>query len=206
MRPGFGWLHPVLPVSDNTGAFGNAHNPESIRVCAIQIDGVIPGVPEAQKTPQRPDFLNPACNEAAMSTNHIAAIHVLKAQLGLSDDDYRALLLHLTGHASSRDMSPLQRAQVRNHLQRLAERMGVVRPRGSATVSARERDRASPQERKVWALWNQLHRDGLVRDCSARALNAWVQRQVGVSALRFANAEQLHALIEALKQWERRSA
>lgn len=194
MRPGFGWLHPVLPVSDNTGAFGNARYPESIRVCVIQIDGVIPGVPEAKKTPQRPDFLNPACNESAMSTNHIAAIHVLKAQLGLSDDDYRALLLQLTGRSSSREMTQPQRAQVREHLQRLAVRMGVA-------PQAQRRTEPSPRERKVLALWGQLHRDGVVRDGSVRALNAFVRRTVHVDALRWCSGSQLDVLIEALKQW-----
>lgn len=144
------------------------------------------------------------------ATNHIAAIHVLKAKLRLSDDDYRALLLQLTGKASSRDMSQTERRQVREHLQGLAERMGLAQPTrlqplsGAQLVKAQQA--ASPRERKVWALWHQLHRDGRIANPSAAALNAWVQRTVHVSALRFATAAQLDTLIEALKAWQHRGA
>ena len=60
--------------------------------------------------------------------NHIGAIHVLKAKLRLSDDDYRALLKGLTLKTSSKDMSPAEQQKVRDHMQGLAERMGVVQP------------------------------------------------------------------------------
>ena len=136
--------------------------------------------------------------------NHIAAIHVLKGQLKLTDDDYRALLTSLTGRASSKDMPAAQQQQVREHMQRLAERMGVARPRASAAAFAARQQAASPRERKVWALWNQLARDGVVHNPSATALNAWVERTVHVSALRFANDAQLDTLIEALKAWQQR--
>lgn len=137
--------------------------------------------------------------------NHIAAIHVLKGQLRLSDDDYRALLKTLTGQASSKSLSAAQLVQVRDHMQRLAVQLKLARPTRSQRNSfAQSKNAASPRERKVWALWMQLHRDGVVQDASAPALNAWVKRQVGVDALRFATAPMLDALIEALKGWQAR--
>lgn len=141
-----------------------------------------------------------------MSTDHIKAIHVLKGKLRLSDDDYRALLIQLTGHSSSKAMTQPQRRTVREHLQRLAAHMGIEqpatrqRPLPDAQFAKAKAD-ASPRERKVWALWHQLHRDGLVDNPSAAALNAWVKRQVGVDALRFCTGPQLDTLIEALKAW-----
>ena len=51
----------------------------------------------------------------------------------------------------------------------------------------------------------QLGRDGLVQNTSAQALNAWVERQVGVTALRFCTSAQLDTLIEAAKAWQGRS-
>ena len=145
---------------------------------------------------------------AAPTTNHIAAIHVLKSKLQLSDDDYQALLIHLTGKASSKDMTAAQRSTVRNHMQRLAERVGAVQPTAQRPYAPAKFDQlkanASPKERKVWALWHQLHRDGVVHNTSAAALNAWVERTVHVSALRFANDAQLDALIEGLKAWQLR--
>ena len=141
------------------------------------------------------------------AANHIAAIHVLKSKLQLSDDDYRALLKNLTQKTSSKDLTDKERQAVRDHLQHLAERTGVAKPlqrRGGGRTFAQAKAAASPRERKVWALWHQLHRDGLVHDTSAAALNAWVQRTVHVSALAFATAPQLDTLIEALKAWQQR--
>ena len=137
--------------------------------------------------------------------NHTAAIHVLKSKLQLTDDDYRALLRALTQKTSTKDMSDRERQQVRDHMQALAERMGVAKPmQRRAKTFAQAKAASSPKERKVWALWNQLGRDGVVHNPSATALNAWVERTVHVSALRFANDAQLDTLIEALKAWQQR--
>jgi len=143
--------------------------------------------------------------------NHTAAIHVLKAKLQMQDGDYRALLVTLTGKASSKGMKATEQAQVRDHLQRLAERMGVAQPTTRRRPLTREqfdqvKKQASPRERKVWALWNQLARDGVVHNPSRAALNAWVERTVHVSALGFATSAQLDTLIEALKAWQIRGA
>jgi len=141
--------------------------------------------------------------------NHTVAIHVLKAKLQLQDGDYRALLMQLTGKASSKGMTAAEQHQVRSHLQRLAERMGVAQPTTRRRPLTREqfdqvKKQASPRERKVWALWNQLARDGVVHNPSRAALNAWVERTVHVSALGFATSAQLDTLIEALKAWQLR--
>ena len=139
--------------------------------------------------------------------NHIAAIHVLKSKLQMSDSDYRVLITGLTQKASTKDMSDIERQRVRDHMQGLAERMGVVKAsphRPAARSFAASKAQASPKERKVWALWNQLGRDGVVHNTSATALNVWVERTVHVSALRFANDAQLDTLIEALKAWQQR--
>lgn len=143
-----------------------------------------------------------------MATNHTAAIHVLKSKLRLADDDYRALIKGLTLKTSSKDMSDAERQKVRDHMQGLAERAGVVQPTRRrpmpANRFAKSKADASPKERKVWALWHQLGRDGVVRDTSPQALNKWVERQIGVSAMVFANGAQLDTLIEALKAWQQR--
>ena len=140
--------------------------------------------------------------------NCIAAIHTLKSKLKLSDDDYRALLVNLTGKRSSKDMTLTEQQAVRDHLQSLAVRMGVAQPTRRRPLSQSEFDQVkkqtSPKERKIWALWHQLGRDGLVRHTSATALHAWVERTVQVSALRFATDAQLDTLIEALKAWKER--
>ena len=135
--------------------------------------------------------------------NHIAAIHTLKGKLGLSDDDYRALLVNLTGKNSSKALGVQEQARVRDHMQHLGERLGVLVPTRQRPF-AQTRAAASPRERKVWAIWLDMARRGLVHNKSAHALDAFVQRQTGVSALRWCNAAQLDAVIEALKLWQKR--
>ncbi|EFI60742.1 MULTISPECIES: regulatory protein GemA [Comamonas] len=144
-----------------------------------------------------------------MTATYTAAIHTIKSKLKLSDEDYRALLMNLTGKSSSKEMTQVEQRKVRDHLQSLAERMGVAQPTRRRPLSQTEFDQVkkqtSPKERKLWALWHQLGRDGLVQNTSAQALNAWVQRQVGVTALRFCTSAQLDTLIEAAKSWQERS-
>ena len=140
-----------------------------------------------------------------MAVNNIAAIHTLKSKLQLSDDDYRALLRQLTGQASSKDCTPAQQQQVHDHLQKLAERMGVASARRRAGFDASYKA-ASPRERKVWAIWLDMARRGLVHHKSAQALDGFVSRQTGVASLRWCNAAQLDAVIEALKLWQKRGA
>lgn len=143
-----------------------------------------------------------------MTTNHVAAIHVLKGKLALQDDDYRALLLNLTGKSSSKAMNQAERRHVREHMQGLAERLGLAQPTRRRPLTgeqfAKAKAAASPKERKVWALWHQLHRDGLVNNPSRAALDAWVERTVHVTALRFCTPAQLDTCIEALKAWQTR--
>lgn len=141
-------------------------------------------------------------------SNHIAAIHVLKSKLKLSDDDYRALLTGLTGKSSCTAMSAREQAMVRAHMDNLAARMGIPQTSARRAMTgeqfAKAKRQASPKERKVWAIWHQLHRDGKVQDNGARALDAFVRRQVHVDALRFCTDAQLNTLIESLKVWDDR--
>ena len=134
----------------------------------------------------------------------IKAIHTLKSKLQLSEDDYRALLMNLTGVTSSKDMAAAQRQQVRAHLQSLAERMGVT-PKRRAWMKQgdfeHKKDVAYRQERLVHFLWGQLHRAGVVRDGSRLALAAFCTRITGVDAVRFCNSFQRDALIKALRDW-----
>jgi hypothetical protein len=58
---------------------------------------------------------------------------------------------------------------------------------------------------KVRALWWTLYWLGAVDSPNDRAIDAFVERQSGVSALRFLDSRQAHAVIEALKAWAARS-
>ena len=147
--------------------------------------------------------------------NHIAAIHVIKGQLKLTVDDYRALLQQLTGKDSSKGMTDTELQKVRSHLSGLAHKMGVGKPQ---TVSTHQQHKpgevtrtgygrfgtfkvASPKERKVWAMWHDLGSKGKLDNPSNQALQAWVKRQTGVDQMRFCSDKQMNELIESLKLW-----
>jgi phage gp16-like protein len=149
--------------------------------------------------------------------NHIAAIHVIKGQLkaSMTEEDYRALLVKLTGKSSSKGMTDTELLKVRAHLSGLAEKMGVNKPRtlpthqqhkpGETTRTGYGRfgtfKVASPKERKVWAMWHDLGAKGKLDNPSGNALNAWVKRQTGMDQMRFCSDQQMNGLIESLKLW-----
>ena len=153
--------------------------------------------------------------------NHIAAIHVIKGQLkeSMTEEDYRALLVKLTGKASSKGMTDTELLKVRAHLSGLAEKMGVAKPRPQSTnLPAHQQHKpgettrtgygrfgafkiASPKERKVWAMWHDLGSKGKLDNPNGNALQAWVKRQTGVDQMRFCTDAQMNGLIESLKLW-----
>ena len=140
--------------------------------------------------------------------NHIAAIHTIKSQLAkqgvMTEDDYRALLLELTGKSSSKDLSPLALGKVRAHFDKLAEQYGVPHNKGIGKGFATAKAQASPLERKAWALWGQLKRDRRISDGSAAAFRAFVFAQTGKSDIRFCDRSETRSLVERMKQWQQR--
>lgn len=139
---------------------------------------------------------------AGNTHRHFAAIHALKTRLKMTDEDYRALLQHITGKESLKALNAHQLGDVRTHFEGLGQRAGVWQRRTSDFE--KKKAAASPMERKVWALWNQLGRDGKIANPGPHALRAWVKRQTGMDDLAFCNWAQLSRLVEALKDWEDR--
>ena len=142
--------------------------------------------------------------------NHIAAIHVLKAKLQMTQEDYRALLVTLTGEDTCKGMSDKDLQTVRSHMHKLAVSMGVAKAASGAATYARKpfakAKPLEPMEKKVWAIWYALEAKGLVqvppsRQARAKALRAYVVRQTGASDMAFASHSQLINLVESMKKW-----
>lgn len=112
----------------------------------------------------------------------------------LAEADYRAILMRCAGVASSTQITSLARA---NAVLDEFRRLGIGSPA--------PRKALSPQQKKIWSLWQQLADAGLVRDRSMRGLVAFVKRQTGVDALDFMTWPQEHQVTEALKNWLCRS-
>lgn len=130
----------------------------------------------------------------------MARIHILKAECGLSEDEYRDLIQTLTNGRtrSSGDCDHTERERIAAHLVTLKRSLGV---RGARP----ERKALSPPKKKVFALSKTLESAGVVHSGEVRSLRAFVQRQTGLSALEFCDVQACSTLIESLKAWAKRS-
>ena len=135
--------------------------------------------------------------------NHIAIINIAKGQLGLHEDDYRAMLVRITGKASLRQMSGRQQIDVIDELKRLGFR---IRSGGKALPASHK-----PYIRLIHALWKSCHRAGVIENGSREALRAFCKRFVahGDDAVAvdpdMLSREQATPIIEALKKMEARA-
>jgi phage gp16-like protein len=137
------------------------------------------------------------------SRSELAKIHIAAKDLGLAEDDYRALLYSRYKVRSAADLSQRRAWDLLEHFRALGWR---PRPTGSGPGPARPAPRPDdPQSRKILALWISLGQAGALRNASDMALNAYCKRMVGVDALRFATPAMKSRLIEHLKEWQRRT-
>ncbi len=125
----------------------------------------------------------------------LALIHIARKDLNLDVDDYRAVVLRVTG-APTCSEAPIPA------LMRLVEefkRLGW-KPK---LPSCRTTDSGKPHVRKVYAIWNDMA-PLLASGGTREALRAFVVRQTGVSAPEFLDGDQARLVIEALKAWKAR--
>jgi len=128
--------------------------------------------------------------------NTKAIINIARQQLGLDDEDYRAMLVRVTGLASVREMTEAQRLAVVEEMKRLGFRVKSGGKRLSASIK--------PYVRLVHALWASCHRKGVIADGSRNALRSFVSARTTVSDPDFLTYEQASPIIETLKMMEKR--
>ncbi len=135
--------------------------------------------------------------------NHNAIINIAKAQLGLDEDTYRAMLARVTGVTSLRVMSAKQKLAVVEELKRGGFRI--------ASGGRRLPPSVKPYIRLIHALWKSCHRCGAIDNGSREALRAFCKRfvapgddsvAVDPDLLSYAQAAPI---IEALKKMEARA-
>jgi hypothetical protein len=132
----------------------------------------------------------------------LAAIHMGKAKLGWSDDEYRDILWTICQVRSSALLDIAGRKKFLAHL-RACGFQGYT--------SARDKTRSktakpwTPELRKIWSLWQQLADAGQVQQRDRAGLIAWVARLTGVDRLEWLNTHQTALVIEAAKKWLQRA-
>jgi hypothetical protein len=128
----------------------------------------------------------------------IALLHVAKQRLGLSDEEWRALLRSHGGCESSRDLTEVGFDQLMHALRVLGFESDHWRDGYGAT----RRDMASPHQlRLIRALWKQS-----VDNPTEQALSTFLKRQAAVSHLRFLPEHAAPRVITALKAMAARRA
>lgn len=123
----------------------------------------------------------------------LAQIHIAKAQLGLDDDTYRAMLWAVARVHSAADLDLTGRMRVLEHL-----RASGFRPKPPKAKAPVVDDH---QTRKILVLWSQLEGAGALRDSSQAALNAFCRRVTKVDNIEWIGMRDASKLIEALKAW-----
>ncbi|WP_226781854.1 regulatory protein GemA [Oceaniglobus trochenteri] len=134
--------------------------------------------------------------------NHNAIINIAKAQLGLEEDDYRAVLTRVTGKASLKLMSSRDKGAVIDELKRLGFKSGKSKAHPVAPRS---------DLRLVHVLWRLLGEAGVLTKPGRAGLNAflrvrfadhWQSVPMDIDSMR--DPDQIDAVIQALKQWCKR--
>lgn len=127
----------------------------------------------------------------------MAKVHLAKKDLGLEDDDYRAVLERETGKRSAKDCSHAELEAVLAAFERQGFKPKARAPRGRPATHG--------VARKARALWISLWQLGVVRDPSETALERFARRQLHVDRLQWADQSRGNALIEALKTMAERA-
>ena len=130
-----------------------------------------------------------------MTPKQIGLIHVAKKQLGLTDDQYRALLLWAGGVESAKDLDAAGFERVMGYLTRLGFKSDWTK----RTFGNRP-GMASPRQVD---LIRELWRDYSGADDDA-ALGKWLERSYKVSSLRFLDAPAAQKAITGLRAMTRR--
>jgi len=139
----------------------------------------------------------PARNLAPYKGKLIKLIHMAQRNLGLSDEDYRAMLQAQTRKTSCSDMSMSELEAVVDHLRSRV----FDAPAKPASKAKAKRLADDPQSRKIRSLWLTLRDLGAIQDSSEAALAVFVKRQTKVERLKWLNGDQAGLVIESLKKW-----
>lgn len=135
-------------------------------------------------------------------------VQVGRRELGLDEEDYRALLESVTGARSAKGLSAAKLDAVITAMKGLGFKVkggtqvaGRRSPPSSAKVQA-------PEVRKVRAIWITMYNDDFVRDGSEDALGSYIKRMTananggaGIARPEWLTSAQAERVLEALKKW-----
>jgi len=125
-----------------------------------------------------------------LTCEQIALVHVAKRQLGLRDDEYRALLWRTTGALSAAELDQ----GGFNVLLKAFEELGFRSTSQRRPFGERPGFATDAQVGLIRRLWCEFSTTG-----TEQGLATWLENKFGVSALRFLPFETAPGVITALK-------
>ena len=128
----------------------------------------------------------------------IKLIHVARRELGMQDEDYRAMLANIPGLDGATSSAELTIPKLKLVLETLKSKGFRVAPRSKKPQAKLADD---PQSKLIRHLWLSLYTAGKVRDPSESALAKYAARLTKVDQLQWLNSSQAAVVIESLKQW-----
>lgn len=128
----------------------------------------------------------------------IKLIHVARRELGMQDDDYRAMLANIPQLEGATSSAKLPIPKLKVVLESLKAKGFKVAPKSNKPPRKLADD---PQSKLIRHLWLSLHTAGKVRDPSEQALAKYVARLVKVDQLQWLDGKQAATVIESLKSW-----
>lgn len=138
-------------------------------------------------------------------TQLIRLIHVGSRELGMEDEDYRAMLASIPQLEGATSSANLTVPKLKLVLETLKAKGFKVVPKAKGGNSSPRKQHIKladdAQSRLIRHLWLSLHEVGKVRDSSEKALLKYVENCTGVQALQWLSSAQASNVIERLKKW-----
>lgn len=139
-------------------------------------------------------------SDPALKNSLIAKIHIAKKQLAMKDDDYRSFLERVTGKTSCKDMTVPKLKDVLEQMKGLG-----FKAKSNPAQAGTRKLAASPQAKKIRAMWLDMHSTGVVKDQSEGALAAFVKTVTGIDDMKWLDSKDANKVINALRGWIRRT-
>lgn len=122
----------------------------------------------------------------------LAQVHIGCKDLGLTEEDYRAILARVAGHVSARDCAERALEAVLGEYRRLG-----WKPAGRGTDW--RRPAAHAHQRKVFALWGEAKRRGIWRDRGRASIHSFAKRITGIEQVEWLGPKDAAKVIQALE-------
>jgi phage gp16-like protein len=140
---------------------------------------------------------------ADLRKKDLAQIHINKQKLGLTEENYRALLVGLTGKNSTKEMDQKERWQViREQRRLLGDKAAQKAPRGHFVGKPA---RQSPESGKQ-ALLGKIEALLADRQLPWQYVHSMAQGMFKVSCVEWCNPDQLWRIVAAMEIQKRRIA